>query len=302
MPPFGEERRLQPRRARDNGGGERGCGDEGIVRRVDQEAGAPDARQVRAAAGARPVVALIGEAVDRRRRQPVVHGERPGPQGGGHVHEAVVEPTLRPDLGPHAPQEASGVERPIEPAVEALGARGQIERSGDGRSGAHLGRGTLAALPEPLEGHVAAQGNADQPQRGRGLPLDQLPDHPVEIRRLARVVEAGPPVQLAAARAEVEHHRPPAQGGRLPQEATGVMGARGPFEPVQDDDEGGIPLEPIQVQEIAVGSGPALAAERRPAEPPEEGPPHGLEVAAPVPPGRLVARLHSPSAPAYSWP
>src|SRR3989304_4744908 len=33
--PLGEERRLQPRRAGDNGGGKRGCGDEGIVRRVD---------------------------------------------------------------------------------------------------------------------------------------------------------------------------------------------------------------------------------------------------------------------------
>src|SRR5262249_53148433 len=58
---------------------------EGIVERVDEEGGPADARKELSAAGARPVVLLVGEAVKRGRDEAIVLGERLRFQRRGQV-------------------------------------------------------------------------------------------------------------------------------------------------------------------------------------------------------------------------
>src|SRR5262250_3772557 len=82
-----DEVRLEPgggghRRARQGGGRH-----EGIVQRVDEEGRTADARQELGAARTRPVVALVGEAVERRGNEAIVLRERPRPAGSRQVEK-----------------------------------------------------------------------------------------------------------------------------------------------------------------------------------------------------------------------
>src|SRR5215472_16967262 len=122
------------------------------------------------------------------------------------------------------------------------------------------------------------------------------------------MVEARRPVHLAAARAEVQDEPGEAGGGDLPEQASHVVRAGGTLEAVEDEHDGRAGdgrVEPVEIQEVAVFGEQALAAQRRPAESPEERAPDGLEVAAPVPPRRVIPRgLHllNHRGRDYSWP
>ena len=175
-----------------------------------------------------------------------------------------------------------------------------------------------AALAEPLQQHVAAEGDADQAHAHRRLARDQPAEHGVEVGRLPRVVEPRGAIRLTAARAKVQDHRPQAERRGLPAEARHVVRARGAFEPVEDDDDRRarrFGLAPVEVEEVAVGSIHALAAKARPADRPKQWPPQRLEMAAAIPPRPDIAvrRGHglrgesegaraAPSRRAYSWP
>src|SRR6266542_427978 len=87
------EERLDPWRADDGLLRQRGGRDERVVDRIDQETRASDP--------------------------------------GLHVHAAVVEMGLGPDLGLQAAQELGRIERPGKSPVEGAGASGEIERRGD---------------------------------------------------------------------------------------------------------------------------------------------------------------------------
>src|SRR6266542_6125086 len=99
------EERLDPWRADDGLLRQRGGRDERVVARIDQETRPSDPGQVGPAAATRPVVVLVDEAVERRRHEAVVLGKGARPERGLHVHAAVVEMGLGPDLGLQAAQE-----------------------------------------------------------------------------------------------------------------------------------------------------------------------------------------------------
>src|SRR5215468_7092862 len=82
---------LEPARGGHRGARQGRGGYEGIVQRVDEQRGAADARQELRAARARPVIPLIGKAVERRGDEAIVLGERLGPAGRGQVEEVPVE-------------------------------------------------------------------------------------------------------------------------------------------------------------------------------------------------------------------
>jgi hypothetical protein len=103
-----------------------------------------------------------------------------------------------------------GIEEAVQPAIEGGRARGEIEGHGDGDGGGDLVGCLLASLAQPLEDDVAAQRHAGEADRGAGRRLDQAPQHEIEIGGLARVIEPAQPVELAAARAEVDDDPAPA--------------------------------------------------------------------------------------------
>ena len=266
-------------------------GQERVVGRIDQQGGAPDALEVGPAARPAPVVALVGEAVQRRGEPPVVLGEGARAQHRGHVDPAVVEVGLGPDLGLHGAQEAPGVDRAVEAAVEHRGTGGQVERGRDGDRPRHrAGRG-VALLPEPLQHHVAAQRDPDQADPGIALALPQLLEHPLEIPGLARVIEPRQAVHLPAARAEVHHRGAAAEAARPAQQAARVVRARRALEAVEDQDQRaglGGPGQPVEIDEVAVGGLEALPAQRGPPPVSQQRPPQRLQMPAPVPERRAV--------------
>src|SRR5215472_14645545 len=182
---FERKQRLEPRRTSHRLFGESRGGDERVVDGVDQEARSSDCVEVARAARLVPVISLVREAVERRGDVVVVLGEGSRPQRGRHVDLAVVEVRLGPDLGPHGPQEVRRVEGPRQTAVEHTGARGEIEgRRDDGRAHHGVG-GAFSQLAEPLEGDVAAERDAHQPDPARRLALAQALDDRGEIGGLA---------------------------------------------------------------------------------------------------------------------
>src|SRR5262245_14893975 len=270
---LGHEHALDPGRLRHLRLRKRGRRHEGIVDGIDEQRRAADLREIRPAARLRPVVVLVGEAEDRRGDEAIVFRERPRSPDGREVDPAVVEMRLGPDLRLHRAQEAPRVERAAQPEIEDGRTCGQVERGRDGDGRSHLLERCLAALAEPLERDVAAEGHADQADvRGR-LALEEAMQHPVQVRGLPRVIEPRPAVQLAAARAEMHHDGLQAEGPRLAAEAAHVVRARGALEAVQHEHERRARtrgLAPVEVEEIAVSGLDALAPEPRSAEGAEE--------------------------------
>src|SRR3989475_886574 len=254
------------------------------------------------------------EAVEGRGHEPIVLGEGPRAKGGGQVEEPVIEALLLPELGLERPQKARRVHGAVQPAVEHAGARGEVEGRRDGRRGPHLGRGAFALLTQPVQEHVAAEGDAGGPDPEGGLADGQGAHDPVEILGFARVVHARGQVDLSTARAEVEGHGAPAPLLRLAHEATDVVRLARALEAVKDDDEGSAPLargQPVEVDEVAVRRAHALPPELGELGPTEERAPEGLKVRPPEPPRRVVVggrglHLGRPGLGAlrrgYSWP
>jgi len=111
----------------------------------------------------------------------------------------------------------------------------------------------------------------------------------IEVVGVTRVIELRAPIQLSAARAEVERERAPPTRRGVPHEARGVVGARGALEAVKDEQAGGagrrLAVHPVEVDEVAVGQDDALPPRPDPVTA-EERAPDGLEMAVPAPPGR----------------
>src|SRR6185369_1305703 len=156
----------------------------------------------------------------------------------------------------------------------------------------------LPLFAQPLEQHVAADGDADGADPQGRLPLGQDAQDVVEVAGLAGVVEARQPVQLAAAGAEVHHGRTPAAGGGQAEQAADVVRADAALEAVQDQQQrrAGRPAEPVDVDEVTVRSVEALAPDAPEALPPRHRP-ECLDVAVAAPPRGRVGR-----AGVYSWP
>src|SRR5262249_35874036 len=129
---------------------------EGIVERVDEQGRAPDVGEIRFRARARPVIALVGKAVERRGERAVVLGERVSAQHRRHVDEAGIEAGLRADLGLQRAQEVGRVDDARKSSIEDTRAGGEVVRRRDGDGADELGWRSLAVFPEPLEEHVPA--------------------------------------------------------------------------------------------------------------------------------------------------
>ena len=111
----------------------------------------------------------------------------------------------------------------------------------------------------------------------------------IEVVGVTRVIELRAPIQLSAARAEVERERAPPPRRGVAHEADGVVRARGALEAVKDEKSGGagrcLTVHPVEVDKVAVGQHDALPPRPDPATA-EERAPDGLEMAVPAPPGR----------------
>src|SRR5947207_6625013 len=272
-------------------------GNERIVDGVDQQRRPPDPPEVRPAAGARPVIHLVGETVQRRRDGAVVGGERARLQRGLEVDEAGIDQRLGPGLVVERPHEARRVHGLLEALVHHAGALREIEghRDGHGRP-QRLGH-AVALLAQPLEQHVAADREADGPHAHLRLALDDGAEYTVEVARVAGVVEAGQPVQLTAARAKPQDPRAPAARAGALEQAGHVVRAAGALEPVEHEEHRRARTtgEPVEVDEVAVRCDQALARHARERPAPDDGP-QRLQVAVAAPPRCGVGRSR------YSWP
>src|SRR6266545_6779909 len=99
VPTFGEEGGLEPARAgQGRRRGQRRGRHEWIVQRIDEQGRPPDLPQVWPAARANPVVALVDEAIERRREVAVVLREGPSLEHGRQIELTVVDVELGADL------------------------------------------------------------------------------------------------------------------------------------------------------------------------------------------------------------
>src|SRR5262245_2509555 len=271
-----------------------------IVEGVDEQGRPADARQVGSAGRLAPVVALVCEPIERRRDQTIVAGERPRAAHLVHVYHTRQLPIaggLVDHLGPHRPQEVRRVDPAAWAAVEHARARREIERGRD-RHGADDLRGCVgAALAQPFQQDVAAERHADDREAQAALAAGQHRDHLVEVVGVAGVIEREPPVQLPAARAEVEGDGPPAAGGGLAHEPDGVVRLRRALQSMEDENErrtGRRPVGPVEIDEVTVAGGDPLPP-RLDTVAAEERTPDGLRVRVPAPP-------RGPERGLYAWP
>ena len=256
--------------------------------------------RVRRARRARPVVALVREAVERRRDRAVVLGEGSRAKRERYVDDLAqsrIARRLEADLVPHGPEEVRAIDQAAEAAVEGFGAVREIERHRD-RDGAddRAGHGGFP-LAEPLEQDVAAQRHAHRADTDGWLSPDDQPDDFVQIGGVPGVVERAEAIELAAARSEVQGDGAPAPGERLAREADDVVGARRAFEAVEHQHErrvGAGRVSPVEIDEVTVGGGDPLPPPPDPVTA-EERAPDSLDVRVPAPPGR-------PERGRYSWP
>jgi hypothetical protein len=205
--------------------GQRGGGDDGVVEGVDQQRGAPDPAEKRRAARPRPVIVLVGEAVERRGHHAVVLGKGPRPHRGRQVHEAGKPLRLVAHLAAERAHEVLRVDGATEPAFQHARAGGEIEGHRDGHGGAERLWRVRAALAQPLEQDIAADGHADDAQADIGLALREQADDGGEVPGVAGMIEAWEPVQLAATGAEAEHDRAPAPRPHVPEQTLDVVRA-----------------------------------------------------------------------------
>src|SRR5215471_1870332 len=282
---------LEPARGGHRGARQGRGGYEGIVQRVDEQRGAADARQELRAARARPVIPLIGKAVERRGDEAIVLGERLGPVGRGQVEKVPVEMGLQAELGLHGGKEIRGVQAAVEAAIEHRGAGGEIEWRRDGYRRRHRRRNPLPELAQPLEEDVAPERNAHEAQGRLRIAREQKADHELEVFRVARVVEATRAIHLPAAGAEVDDQATPAHLLEAAEQPHDIVRACRAFEAVEHDDErcaGLAPGQPVEIEEVAVRRLDPLTPERRSPKAPQEGSPQGLEMLASVPPRRMI--------------
>src|SRR5690606_3076221 len=149
-------------------------------------------------------------------------------------------------------------------------------------------RRRAALLTRQLEQHVAAEREADGAAPHVGGARGEVVEHEADVARLARVVEAGGAVRLAAARAEVEADALDAGGGELRVGDERVATAGRALEAVQQQHLGGTFTwcgREVEVEEVPVRRLDALAPQREGAAQAEQPPADRLRVAAGQPPG-----------------
>ncbi len=163
---------------------------------------------------------------------------------------------------PQRTQKVRRVDAAHEAAADPVAGRGQIEGHADG--GGCRNQAVGAALPEVLEDDAAAQAEAHGADGPPGMSASQVLRDEGQVAGIAGVVEAPGPVRLSPAAAEVQAHPPHAEVEQPAQHAprigtadvappspcsTSTMGAPRPGSGVKS-----------QIQEVAVGGGPAGAA------------------------------------------
>ena len=269
---------------------------ERIVQRVEHQRRDADARQVRLGRCAGPVVVGVLEAVQWRGEQVVEVVQVARGQYLLAAEQAGVLGQLGQRLGPHGVEEHAGVDLPVEAAADGVAAGRQIDRRADGRHRTGGGRCAVTGLFGPAQQRVAAQRDADRVDRRTGLQAQALQD-PADLLEVARVVGARAAVELARAAAEMRHRHLPAGALRPPCKGLGVMASRRTFQAVEQHQQwrasGRAFVQVVDVDEVVVGRGPALAAPVRRGGgglgcvARQLGRPDRLRVAAGQPPGRL---------------
>ncbi len=274
-----------------------GCRHEGVVARVEQQRGHADARQVRPGRRALPVVEHAGKAVQWRGVGVIEVVERARAGHALAVEQPRVARPLGERLGLHRAQEMRRVEQAVEAAANGQPAGLQVQRRADRGQRGHRRASRAAGLLGPAQQRVAAQRDADRVQRP-AVARAQALEQPADLGVVARVVGARRQVGLARAAAKMRHRVGPAGAARPVGEGQRIAAARGALEPVQQHQQrraciGGV--EEVDVDEIAVGGGPALApvvqggAGVRAAQ---QRRPDRLQVAAGQPRRRAVRRGH----------
>ena len=177
------------------------------------------------------------------------------------------------------------VDLAVDAAIERAARGAQVDRRGNGGRAAHDRARRVAALAQPFEKRIAAQGNADGVNRRREFPQD-----PVDFLAVAGVIGPRLAVRLAGAAAPVRHRQPPSARERVRGERARVVAVGAAFEAVEQHQQArGSPLAgEVDVDEIAVRRFPALALQcdtgRR-----MQRRVDGLQVPARQPPGGRVA-------------
>jgi hypothetical protein len=266
---------------------------ERIVARIQHEVRHAHVAEQRLGRASRPVVERVAEPVHRRGVQVVerVQVARP-PQHVGV--DRVAEPLrLVARLGFQRREEHPRVHA-VEAAPDRMAAGDEVERRADRCRGGDEAR-LRAALAEPLRQHVAAERDADRVQRSRRPARVQPAQHPVPLFRVARVIRAQQQVRFAGAAAEVHDQRAPAAIGEVAHRRARVMAARVALEAVEEREQRGVlrpglRLREVDIDEVAVGRRPALAAVGDRRQRHEAGRPDRLQVAAAQPAWRPVGR------------
>ena len=179
-----------------------------------------------------PVVLRGREPVQRRRHRRVELGERARAAHARDVERGREAVGLRERLLPQPAKEALPVHSvPESGPVEGARRAEEVERDGDAQAARISGR----ASPRSPTYFTTTFPPSENPARTIGRPGRSAASRvttSVEVAGVARVVEAGQPVRLARAPAEVERERVEAAGERDGDEAPDVRGARRALEAV----------------------------------------------------------------------
>ncbi len=243
---------------------------ERIVERVEHQCGNADVAQVRLGRRALPVIVGVAEAVQRGREDVVELVQVARGAQAALVEQARMLAQLGKRLGLHRAQEHAGVRMAPEAAADRVAAGREIDRRTHRRDRPGLLHGLRPGLLGPAQQHVAAQRDAHGQHRA-AAPRRHAGQDPLHLFVVARVIGPRRQVELAGAAAEMRHGVGPALRACETRERLRVAALRGALEAVEQDQQrpdGGLGRragridQEVDVDEILVGRGPALAVER----------------------------------------
>lgn len=151
----------------------------------------------------------------------------------------------------------------VEAAGEVVAAGGQIERRADGGDTADDFAGGGALLAGPLEQRIAAQRNAGGMEQAVRAVCFQAAQDPVDLGGITGVVGAWLVVEFARSAAKMGQRKTPAARLAGGCGRAGIVAARTALQAVKEYQQRRIggSIEVVDIDEIAIRSRPALAAQ-----------------------------------------
>ena len=242
--------------------------------------------------GARPVVICVFEAVQRGGEHVVKLIKITRLHQGLAVEQTGVLGQFAQRFGPHGVDEHAGVHQPVKATANRLAAGCQIQWRADAGHGTDDSACVIAHFFSPTHQRVAAQRDTHCHNRPDMFAAQPSQD-PVDFLKVARVVSAWPPVQLAAATAKMRHRKRHSMRLGVVCKGFGVVTAGGALQPVELHQQGLLfsnwsLIKEVDIDKVGIWRCPPFASEFWLGLPRSAGiqrAPDSLQVAAGQPPG-----------------